>query len=190
MGLSVILKAKRINDTIISIKCNKKFEATRYEQSIDILLCVSFTLADNLLVGLSGLQTPRFGEITRMDNKKICGMLKGEHPDLYLLYLIDLLRKEVNCLSIENGKRVEHTINYRRINEIIEAIIHDDKINEINNDTLLAIFEVLEYCLMRNIVFLSTRKHIMVELSHILDKSRIAYTPVSKIQAAEDMQKN
>lgn len=180
MGLSVILKAKRISDTVISIKCNEKFEATRYEQSIDILLCVSFTLADNLLVGLSGLQSPRFGEITKMNNKKICGMLKGENPDLYFSYLINLLRKEVNCLSIENGKRVEYTINYRRINEIIETIIYDDKINEINDNALLTIFEVLEYCLMRNIVFLSTRKHLTEELSHILGKSRISYKKTPK----------
>jgi len=178
MGLSVILKAERISDTVISIKCNKQFEATPYEQSIDILLCVSFTLADNLLVGLSGLQTPRFGEITRMNNKKICGMLKEENPDLYFSYLIDLLRKEVNYLSIENGTRIEYTINYKKINEIIETIIHDDKINEINDNTLFSIFEVLEYCLMRNVVFLSTRKHLMEELSHILGKSRIAYKKI------------
>ena len=83
MGLSVILKAKRKNNTSILIRCNKKFEATRYEQPIDILLCVSFTLGDNLLAGLSGLQTQRFCEITRMSNENICEMLKEESSDLY-----------------------------------------------------------------------------------------------------------
>lgn len=93
MGLSVILKAKRKNNTSILIRCNKKFEATRYEQPIDILLCVSFTLGDNLLAGLSGLQTQRFCEITRMSNENICEMLKEESSDLYFSYLITLLRK-------------------------------------------------------------------------------------------------
>lgn len=173
MGLSVILKAKRIRDATISIKCNEKFEATRYEQPIDILLCVSFTLADNLLAGLSGLQTPRFCEITRLDNKKVCGMLKEESTDLYFSYLITLLKKEVNSFSRESKDRREFILNYRKINEIIEAIIHDDRISTVNDDTLLTIFEVLEYCLLRNIVFFSTRKHLLVALPHMLGKSKI-----------------
>lgn len=180
MGLSVILKAKRISDTEIFVECNEKFEATRYEQPIDILLCVSYTLADNLLVGLSGLQTPRFCEITRMNNKKICGMLKEESPDLYFSFLITLLKKEVNYFLKENKDRREFIINYRKTNEIIEAIIHDDKINSINDDTLLTTFEALEYCLMRNVVFISTRKHLVEALPHILGKSRILWKKTSR----------
>lgn len=154
-------------------ECNERFEATLYEQPIDILLCVSYTLADNLLVGLSGLQTPRFSEITKMNDKKIGGMLRKESPDLYFSHLTNLLRKEANCFSSEIKDRRANVINYKKVNEIIEAIIHDDKITAINEGTLTTVFEVLEYCLLRNLVFLSTRKHLVEALSRILRKSGI-----------------
>lgn len=172
MGLSVILRAKRIGDTVISVECNEKFEATRYEQSIDILLCVSFTLADNLLVGLSGLQTPRFCEITRMGDKKIREMLREENPDLYFSYLIVLLRKGVSFFSNDNKDQEEYIKKYQKVNEIIETIIRDSKVSEVNDNTLLTIFEVLEYCLMRNIVFFSTRKRLVEELPRHLGRLR------------------
>lgn len=174
MGLSVILKAKRRDNTSILIECNKKFEATRYEQPIDILLCVSFTLGDNLLAGLSGLQTQRFCEITRMSNKDICEMLKEESPDLYFSYLITLLRKEINGFSDDGKEPRELIVNYKKVNKIIEAIIHDSRIKEVNCDTLLSIFEIFEYCLIRNIIFISIRKDIIKVLPRLIDNSKLA----------------
>lgn len=171
MGLSVILRAKRLNNTVILVECNEKFEATRYEQPIDILLCVSFTLGDNLLAGLSGLQTQRFCEITRMSNKKVCEMLRNESPDMYFSYLINLLRKEINGFTEKKESR-EFAINYREINKIIEIIIHDEQIRSVNNDTLLNLFEILEYCLMRKLVFISTRKQLMKIVPRLLDESK------------------
>lgn len=171
MGLSVILRAKRINNTVILVECNEKFEATRYEQPIDILLCVSFTLGDNLLAGLSGLQTQQFCEITRMSNKKVCEMLRNESPDMYFSYLINLLRKEINGFTEKKDLR-EIVINYREINKIIETIIHDEQIRFVNSDTLLNLFEILEYCLMRKLVFISTRKQLMKIVPRLLDESK------------------
>ncbi len=174
MGLSVILKAKRKNNTTIFIECNKKFEATRYEQPIDILLCVSFTLGDNLLAGLSGLQTQRFCEITRMGNEDICKMLKEESSDLYFSYLITLLRKEINGFSDAGKEPRELIINYKKVNKIIEIIIHDLRLKDVNCDTLLSVFEIFEYCLMRNIIFISTRKDIMKVLPSLIDNSKLS----------------
>lgn len=167
-GLSAILKAKRISETKISIQCNDKFESTRYEQPIDILLCVSSTLADNLLVGLAGLQTPRFCEIARMSIKTICALLKVESPDLYFSYLICLLKQEIHE-QVSNRKDLEANIShYDRINEIVEAIMHDDKINLINSNTWLNICEIIEYCLMCKLIYISTRKHLVETFSRIL----------------------
>lgn len=171
MGLSVILRAKRVNNTVILVECNEKFEATRYEQPIDILLCVSFTLGDNLLAGLSGLQTQRFCEITRMSDKKVCEMLRNESPDMYFSYLINLLRKEINGFTEKKESR-EFAINYREINKIIETIIHNEQIRSVNNDTLLNLFEILEYCLMRKLVFISTRKQLIKIVPRLLDESK------------------
>ena len=172
MGLSVILKAKRINDTVILVECNEKFEATRYEQPIDILLCVSFTLGDNLLAGLSGLQTQRFREITRMDNKKVCKMLRNESPDIYISYLINLLRKEVNGFKDRTRESRDFIINYREVNRMIETIIHDEQIYTINSDTMLNLFEILEYCIMRKLVFVSTRKQLIKIVPRLIEDSK------------------
>lgn len=172
MGLSVILRAKRKNNTVILVECNEKFEATRYEQPIDILLCVSFTLGDNLLAGLSGLQTHRFCEITRMSNNEVCEMLKNENSDIYFSYLINLLRKEINGFTNSKKQTRELIINYKEINRIIETIIHDEQVCNVNRDTLLSIFEVLEYCLMRKMVFVSTRKQLIKIIPHLFDDSK------------------
>lgn len=197
MGLSVILKANRINDTIILIESNEKFEATRYEQPIDILLCVSFTLGDNLLAGLSGLQTQRFCEITRMSNKNICEMLKHENPDMYFSYLINLLRKEINGFTDKRKESREFIANYREINKMIETIIHDEQINFINRDTLLNFFEVVEYCLMRKMVFISTRKqlikivpHLLGDSKYVLKKMNRSLERVSGVQLMQLLTKN
>lgn len=177
MGLSVILKAQRKNDTVVHIKCNEKFEATRYEQPIDILLCISSTLADNLLTGLSGLQTQQFCAITRMSDKDICEMLKEESSDLYFSYLISLLRKKMNEFSYEPH---EFRINCEEINGIIESIIHDNRIHHINQNTLLNFFETLECCLLRNVVFFSTRKDLVKSLPHLINGSRVYLKKNSK----------
>lgn len=180
MGLSVILKAKRKNNTSILIKCNKKFEATRYEQPIDILLCVSYTLGDNLLAGLSGLQTQRFCEITRMSNKDIGEMLREESPDLYFSYLITLLRKEINGFSYDGKNPRELIVNYEKVNRIIDIIIHDERVENVNSDTLLSLFEFFEYCLMRNIVYASIRKNIIEVLPRLMDNSKMGMKKVHK----------
>lgn len=180
MGLSVILKAKRKNNTTIFIECNKKFEATRYEQPIDILLCVSFALGDNLLAGLSGLQTQRFCEITRMGNEDICEMLKEESPDLYFAYLITLLRKEINRFLDARRELGEVVFNYKKVNKIIETIISDLKLKDVNCDTLLSVFEVFEYCLMRNMIFISTRKDIIKALPSLVENSKLALKKMNR----------
>jgi len=180
MGLSVILRAKRKNDTVILIECNEKFEATRYEQPIDILLCVSFTLGDNLLAGLSGLQTHRFCEITRMSNKEVCEMLKNESPDIYFSYLISLLRKEINGYTNSKKQTREFIINYKEVNRIIETIIHDKQVCAVNRDTLLSIFEILEYCLMRKMVFVSTRRELIKIIPHLIEDSKYVSKKIHK----------
>ena len=180
MGISVILKAKRISDTVILIESNEKFEATRYEQPIDILLCVSFTLGDKLLAGLAGLQPQRFCEITRMSNKEVCEMLRDESSDMYFSYLINLLRTEVNAIDIADQKikvdlkikSKDLIINYRKVNKMIEAIIHDEQIYTINSDTMLNFGEIIEYCIMRKLIFVSTRKQLIKIVPRLIWNSK------------------
>ena len=172
MGLSVILKAKRKSNTI-AVRCNEKFEAMRYEQPIDILLCISSTLADNLLTGLSGLQSQRFSEITQMNHDDICEMLGNENPNIYFSYLIALLRNKINEFMDGRNEQKEFAINYKEINNIIENIIIDDRIYSIDCNVILNLCEVLECCLRRNIVFLSVRLNLIKALPRLIDDPKV-----------------
>ena len=173
-GLSVVLKSRRINENSVQITCNEKFEATRYEKPIDILLCVSSTLADNLLTGLTGVQTSRFKEISRLANKDIFDLLKSESPDLYVSYLIILLRREVNGVFEENRKNHITGINYKSINDLVEFILHDEAIRIVGKDTLLNFLELIEGCLLRKLLFLSTRKDLVRHIPQLLDDWRVS----------------
>lgn len=44
------------------------------------------------------------------------------------------------------------TVNCKKVNRIIEIIIHDTRRECVNCDTILSVFEILEYCIMRNII--------------------------------------
>jgi len=171
-GLSVILKAYRENESKVIIKCNEKFEATRYEQPIDILLCISSTLADNLITGLAGSQTQRFHEITKMREQDIFKMLKKESPDLYFSYLITDLRRKINGFD-KNKEMKGIREKYYNINDLIINIIEDDCLHQTNSDTLLFLFEMIECCFHRKIIFFATRQKLIKYLPRLIDDSKI-----------------
>ena len=162
-GLSVILKATRKDDNTVQISCNEKFEATHYENPIDILLCISSTLADNLLTGLSGLQSRYFEGITKMSYQNISDMLSEEYTDLYFAYLVKILSKEINC--VDNGLGITEEfrdhINYidEIINKILNTITNFDQIVDINiYSTLFVFLLALESALQKKIIFASTKR--------------------------------
>ena len=132
-----------------------------------------------------------------MSNKNICEMLKHENPDMYFSYLINLLRKEINGFTDKRKESREFIANYREINKMIETIIHDEQINFINRDTLLNFFEVVEYCLMRKMVFISTRKqlikivpHLLGDSKYVLKKMNRSLERVSGVQLMQLLTKN
>lgn len=174
VGLSVILRAKRKAGSDIHIECKKHFEATLYDQPIDILLSISSTLADNLLLGLSGLQTQRFDEITRMTNKDVSNLLKDVNPDIYISHLIIQLRKTLAYFSDRTLDGFDLKSNYRRVNDIIETIIHVKNLSNINQNTRLNLFEVLEACLIRDVVFSTTRRNILIIFPHLIDSNKFS----------------
>lgn len=169
MGLSVILKTRRKKDASILITCNGKFEATRYEQPIDILLCVSSTLADTLSTSLSGIHTSRFHEITKMSHREIHNMLKEENPNLYFSYLVTLLRNEINGLSGSRKPSTGPIVNYQKINDLIQEIFLKNEVDKVNCETLLNAFEILECCLRRKVVFLSNRKELLKVIPYMIN---------------------
>ncbi len=168
MGLSAILKAHRKSKTVIFIEYNHRFKTTQYEQPIDILLCISSTLADDLLVALTGLHSQRFAEITHMDVNEICRLLKMQNENIYVQYLISLLRKELNKLALKKEQLYVLEDNYLDINRLIVKIIDEVNIYHINWDTQLVLFEIFESCLVYNVLFASTCRKLFGKLSELV----------------------
>lgn len=172
VGLSVILKASRSNENIVNIKCNDKFEATRYEEPIDILLCLSTTLADTFLLSLAGLQTPRFQEISRYDFSAIMKILKEENYNLFVKYMLTLLRREINGFNFEDGEMHSFQHIYPNVNCLIEEVFDDQRILSINHDTKLELLELLEFCLTKKIIYFRTRRMLLEFIPRLIEDPR------------------
>lgn len=175
VGLSVILTATRRNSTTVHIKCHEKFTSISYDDPVDILLCASHTLADNLLMGLSGLQTPHFAKITGMRSQSISNLLETEDLNLYFQYQLTLLRKEiVGTISITDSKGPEQLKKrYKSINKIIISMMKHTRISAANDDILLSVFEIIDYCLCRNMLFSSTRMEIQRSFKDLVNRLKI-----------------
>lgn len=167
-GLSVIVKAKRTTKNSVIVNCNDKFEAIRYEKPINILLCVSSTLADNLLTGLSGLQTHMFREITRLNNAEILDMLREENLDLYCSFLILLVQEEMNNFITEDNEHYEFENKYTRINDIMLELLNKLEIYHSNRNTLLNFILLVECCLQRKVLFSNTKVSIVKALPDLI----------------------
>ena len=65
-------------------------------------------------------------------------------------HLINIVRKAMNGFVDEKKSPQEYIINYKEVNEIIYCIINCKQIYTINSNTMLNLFEVLEYgfCLL------------------------------------------
>ncbi len=163
MGLSVILNTDRSAEGIVTVKCNKKFEATRYEQPIDILLCVSSTLADSFLTGLSGLHSSRFSEITRMNNDKICRLLKSENLDFYYAFIDSQIWKGISDIikSLDRVKGVADSWDYGAINDLLEMVFLEDSFYSANEESKVKLLGTLEYCLRLKLVYISLWQRIL-----------------------------
>ncbi len=169
IGLSVILKATRENQNSVVIKCNNRFEATRYEQPVDILLCLSTTLADTLLMSLSGLQTTKFQDITHLDLSETISILKDENVNLFVKYLIELLRRELLFVSGTGFIEGQFEV-YENINFILGKIFKAEQIQRINSDTRLELFEVIEICLLKKVILLKMRRKLVKPLTELMER--------------------
>jgi hypothetical protein len=158
-GLAAILKASRETKNKIRIYCNDKFEAASYIKPIDILLCISSTLADNLLVALSGIHTQNFQNISKMEQNEFLSFLERENLELYISFLISLLRKEINDINIEHNN----------VNNLIIQIIRIKISLDINRDIILALFEIVECCNNRNLLFIDIRNNLLKFISATID---------------------
>ena len=183
MGLSVILCAERLNNTIIEIRCKERFEATVYKQPIDKLLCVSFALGDSFLTGLSAIHTNHFSEITGIDDKEALKRFKNISPDIYFTYLVKLLIE--NCSNINTISYVVNHFNViEEINKIIKIILFDSgTIDDVSPNTLVLLFNSLERCLSDKLVFISLRAQTLDLLYNLSRNNEYLYSKEAELVA-------
>jgi len=171
--LSVVLKAHRVSESRVVITCNNVFETRKYAQPIDVLLCISSTLADNLLTGLTGLRAQRFVEITKMKGRDIRRLLKSENPDVYFSYLIGEIRRRINSLYSMREARSAFCRNINNVNALIREVVKDEELAKVNYDTFFSLIDTLECCFHRNVIFSTTRMIIIEQLSRVLARNEL-----------------
>lgn len=159
-GLSAIFTAKRDGNNII-IKCNDKFEASSFNQPIDIQLCVSHTFSDILNVGLAGLQSRRFSRVVKMNDDEIALMLKNENPDLYLSFLVGTMR---NIMNTDGDEK-----QYKKLNHQIEGFVKETVGKSVNNDTILAFLEIIEVGANRSKLYIGTKRMLLEFVSSLVN---------------------
>ena len=182
MELSAILKAKRMNERTIVVKCNEKFEAARYEQPIDILLCVSYALGDDLLTVLSGLASNHFSEITKLNALESRSFFADKNIDFLFTYMIKHVRIIVSRLQT-----FENTINrlddIETLEELILAIIKLDNVDvnwrELSDDTVFTLVQTLEYCLSNKLLRNACRSLVVEKIWNVCrDTQRLSQKPI------------
>ena len=161
IGLSAIIKANRITDTEVLIKCNDRFESTPFEQPIDVLLCVSHALGDSFITGLAGLYTDHFYEITGYDDTSACNLFSHLAPSVCLSYLVRTLTRQIQPLQtiediIKNPDKIK-CIN-EILNKIVLTIKHEVRGNDLDLGTYYLVFNAITYCLSHKLVYFKERK--------------------------------
>ena len=167
MGLSAVLRAKRLPNGEMLIKCNDKFEAFCYTQPMDVLLCVSYALGDSFMSGLSGSHSQEFEKITQLDAVEASNICITVNSDVYFSYLIKRIRS--NMSEIQS---IEDVINkfalVENTNMLITKILDaGERLTTAESDVLFMIFEALEYCLLSKVVYVSIRNRIVVFLRNV-----------------------
>ena len=123
-GLSSIVKANRIDESVLQIISNKEFESMLYNDPIDISLCVSSTLSETLNTGLAFLHSKTTLKILDMIPKEFLNSFEKYYPDFYIQLLIKILNHEINMLNIDCNKVT--FIVYSLINYNMEYYLKED----------------------------------------------------------------
>lgn len=159
--LSNILKAKRLDDSKILVQCKEKFEASKLKQPIDITLCVSYSLCDSFLAGLSGIHTNNFNDVTGVSDESALIEFQHLNYEIYYSYVIKLLSNKCNKINTISYITT-HFEEICKINEIIESnILNSAVIPNISSNTMVLLYDVLEQCLLKKIVYVSMREKLI-----------------------------
>lgn len=173
-GLSVIFQAYREGNKVL-VKCNDKFEAKSYNHPVDIHLCVSHTLADELSTGLAGLQSQNLSDILRHDDEYFSGYLKKSSVCLYFSFQVIVLHR----ILYPNAK--SSSIDYAKINKVTRELMDIDVIQVGENNTIFFI-EFLRGGLSRHVFYLSTIRVIPSYLLSVMSShNSIGSTPCSML---------
>lgn len=167
LGVTTVFKAKRISRTKVWVRCEDEFKSTPDVNSIDVLLCISNALDDNYMVGLSGLHSKSFNEITQIKTLKKYKEFRNINSDIYFLHLVKLLRNQSDHLNSIEDILANPSI-VLRVNEIIQEIVSSFPsqmdYEELDYGTKLMLVDILTECVLRKIVYLTKRADVCVVL--------------------------
>jgi hypothetical protein len=163
-GLPVILKAVR-GENRVTIKCYQEFKANDAKGRIETGLSVAAAVSDELYTGLSGLQTARFCEITRMDEDTALEYLEKTDYVIYITFIIQLIRREIFTDSYKG-------YNFKSINRLINKMVSDDNLFSIDPNIFANVLEIIEIALIKKTVYLETQQKLLVFSDHAESRSK------------------
>ncbi len=171
LGLSVVLKAQRVADTEILVKCNDVFESKPFKQPVDVLLCVSHALGDSFMTGLAGLHTQNFNEITGLDDVAEGALYSHLTPNVYLSYLVKMIMRQTQQLQSVEGL-INHYNRVNTINEILNeinsTILDRFRETELDFDICHLVFDTVVFCLSHKYVYIYKRDTFSMLLKELL----------------------
>ena len=147
--------------SIITLSCPEQLDDVESGlNKIEKQLSVANALSDQMSIALSGLQTTRFTDITKKKTEDILSILKSVNPNLYVRYVINLIRRELYHPS--DHKR------FSKINELIDLVLQIDLLDELNLDVVIEYLVIIEVLLSRHLVYLETQKYIFKLLNDLM----------------------
>ena len=166
-GLSLIIKANRIDESNLQIISNEKFDSMPYKNPTDISLCVSFALSETLNIGLTGLHSKHLLEILKMNIDECLCYYKNNYPDYYILILIKMLRLEISKTAID----------CYQVTSIIRSIISSG-VDFIKSDLeiVLQLLETLEVSITKMVVYVDVFDELLVFLDDLFTKITFSLT--------------
>lgn len=167
-GLARIIRSSR-NDvvvdnrklSIINLDCPAQIDDIESGLNrIEKQLSVANALSDQMTLSLCGLQTPRFTDITKKSVDEFMLILKSVNKDLYVKYIINLIRIEVYHFSKHN--------EFSRINELIEFVTQVEPFDELSQDVIIEYLSIIENSISNHLVYVGVQMKIFKQLSKML----------------------
>lgn len=157
VGLSAIIKTNRDFNKNIHVVNQESFKSFKYDQDVDILLCLSNTVSDKLLTSLTALYSSKRIQILQTTDSAIAKMLEATSIDLYARYLIHVIRDSSFSFEIQSFRgEKQDTFEWMYALQKVLSL----RVDILEKDTIIEIIQLLEYCLSKKVTNLYINEQI------------------------------